>query len=172
LPLLPLLPELPPLPSSLPELEQPSASTSAKPKYADRMIRFLLRPREAREREGAFSNAHAARVRLRFRCVHAHGWRARPDHGGLGPASVIDLRGLNDTAPAADRRYHELLRARTPAERLEHAVRLTTTARALAEAGIRHRQPELDERQVRAELARRMYGDAVARRLFGADPLP
>lgn len=45
------------------------------------------------------------------------------------------------------------------------ACRLTAMVRQLAIAGIRERHPDATEAQVRIELARRLYGDAVAERL-------
>ena len=46
---------------------------------------------------------------------------------------------------------------------------LTRSVRELAVAGIRAERPELTPRQVQARLAERLYGTAVARRLFGSD---
>ncbi len=44
-----------------------------------------------------------------------------------------------DTSPAADERYHELLRRMSPEKRLEAAMRLSMGVRELALAGIRQR---------------------------------
>jgi len=75
-----------------------------------------------------------------------------------------------DTAPEANRRYHELLRERAPYERLAQAMALTKMVRELAVAGIRTRHPDADEAEVRVRLAARLYGRAVALRLFGEVP--
>jgi hypothetical protein len=73
---------------------------------------------------------------------------------------------MQDTSARALERYYELLRAQTPAARLATAARLTTAVRALAEAGIRSAHPTATPEVVRAQLAARLYGRAVARRLF------
>jgi DNA-binding MarR family transcriptional regulator len=75
-----------------------------------------------------------------------------------------------DTSPAADARYHELLRAQSPAARLEQAAALTRAVRQLAEAGIRQRHPGASDAEVRVRLTVRLYGREVAARLFGAVP--
>jgi hypothetical protein len=74
---------------------------------------------------------------------------------------------VNDTSPIAQRRYDELLRQRTPAQRLAIAMSLTRAVRELAVAGIRSAHPNASPREVQAELAARMYGPELARRLFG-----
>jgi len=77
------------------------------------------------------------------------------------------LCAVDDTSPAARRRYDELLRQRTPAQRLAIAMSLSRAVRGLAVAGIRSAQPNASPREVQAELAARMYGQEVAKRLFG-----
>jgi hypothetical protein len=77
---------------------------------------------------------------------------------------------LRDTAPASAARYHELLRAMAPHERLAQAVALTRSTRQLALAGIRQRHPGASEEEVRARLIVRLYGRAVAERLCGSVP--
>ncbi len=75
-----------------------------------------------------------------------------------------------DTTPGQLRLYHERLRAMTPAQRLRQASALSLTVRALAEAGIRLRNPRADSREVRVRLAVRLYGRPAARRLYGEIP--
>lgn len=77
------------------------------------------------------------------------------------------LSAVNDTSPKAQARYEELLRAQTPAQRLAIAMSLTRAVRTLALAGIRAAHPDASAREVDARLAARMYGPAVAMRLFG-----
>ena len=77
---------------------------------------------------------------------------------------------MRDTAPGQDDRYHALLRARRPHERLEAAMGLSRAVRALAEAGIRSRHPDADDAEVRVRLVVRLYGRPVATKLFGALP--
>jgi hypothetical protein len=75
-----------------------------------------------------------------------------------------------DTSPAADARYHELLRKMSPERRLEAAVRLSAGVREMALAGIRQRHPEATEEELRMRLAVRLYGRACAERMFGSVP--
>jgi hypothetical protein len=77
---------------------------------------------------------------------------------------------VQDTSPAAEARYYELLRAATPERRLGTAVALTRAVRELALAGIRARFPSADEEEVRVRLTVRLYGSEIARRLFGTVP--
>jgi hypothetical protein len=75
-----------------------------------------------------------------------------------------------DTSPAASARYHELLRAMPPERRLEAAMRLSEGVRELAIAGIRERHPGIGDDELRVRLTVRLYGRAVAARLFGTVP--
>lgn len=77
---------------------------------------------------------------------------------------------MRDATDAADERYHALLRARMPHERLEAAMGLSRAVRSLAEAGIRRRHPEADASEVRVRLAVRLYGRAAAARIFRVLP--
>jgi len=74
---------------------------------------------------------------------------------------------VNDTSPEAQRRYDELLRQRSPAERLAIAMSLNRAVRTLALAGIRAAHPHASPREVDRLLAARLYGEDVANRLFG-----
>jgi hypothetical protein len=80
------------------------------------------------------------------------------------------LSPVRDTSPAADERYHELLRALPPHARLESAMRLSQAVRVLAEQGIRQRHPSADDDEVRVRLTVRLYGRAAAVKLFGSVP--
>ena len=75
-----------------------------------------------------------------------------------------------DTHPRQQVRYIELLRAQSPVDRLRKAAALTMAVRQIAEAGIRQYFPEADALEVRVRLAERIYGRAVALRLFGPHP--
>lgn len=77
---------------------------------------------------------------------------------------------MNDTSPAANERYHELLRAMGPERRLETAMALSRGVRELALAGLRSRHPHADEGELRVRLTVRLYGREAAARLFGAVP--
>jgi hypothetical protein len=73
---------------------------------------------------------------------------------------------MHDTSQAAERRYFELLRAQTPLQRLNTAVRLSESVRVLARAGILQTHPDATPDEVNARLAERLYGSAIAARLF------
>jgi hypothetical protein len=73
---------------------------------------------------------------------------------------------MRDTSDIARERYYELLRGQTPVARLATAVRLSSTVRELAQAGIRNDDPTAPPSVVRARLAYRLYGRDVATRLF------
>jgi hypothetical protein len=75
-----------------------------------------------------------------------------------------------DTTGAAFDRYHELLRAQKPHERLEQAAAPTRAVRELAVAGIKQRGPGASEDEARIRLAVRLYGRPIAERLFGEIP--
>lgn len=72
-------------------------------------------------------------------------------------------------APAVDR-YHQLLRAQAPHERLEQANALSQAVRELAVAGLKTRHPGATPDEIRVRLTVRLYGRAVAQRLFGRVP--
>jgi hypothetical protein len=77
---------------------------------------------------------------------------------------------IRDTRSSALDRYHELLRAQAPHQRLAQAVSLTRMVRDLAVAGIRQRHPTASDSEVRARLTVRMYGREAAQRIFGSIP--
>lgn len=73
---------------------------------------------------------------------------------------------MQDTSPAAEARYRELLARVSPAKRLEMCGRLTVASREMTLAGIRREAPGASPLEVRARLAERLYGVEVRRRLF------
>ena len=75
-----------------------------------------------------------------------------------------------DTAPAATDRYHDLLRAQAPHERLAQALSLSRMVRDLAIAGIRQRHPSASVEEQRVRLTVRLYGRAAGQRIFGHVP--
>ena len=75
-----------------------------------------------------------------------------------------------DTGSSAFDRYHQLLRAQAPQERLEQANALSRAVRELAVAGLRTRHPDATPEEIRVRLTVRLYGRSVARRLFGRVP--
>jgi DNA-binding HxlR family transcriptional regulator len=75
-----------------------------------------------------------------------------------------------DTSEEKQGRYHELLRAQPPHDRLAQAMRLSRSVRELALAGIVMRHPGASERETRVRLAVRLYGRELAQRVFGRLP--
>ena len=75
-----------------------------------------------------------------------------------------------DTRAAAVDRYHQLLRAQAPHERLEQANALSKVVRELAIAGLMTRHPDATPEEIRVRLTVRLYGRGVAQRLFGRVP--
>ncbi|HEY7373936.1 MAG TPA: hypothetical protein VIF57_17380 [Polyangia bacterium] len=75
-----------------------------------------------------------------------------------------------DTGSAAVDRYHPLLRAQAPHERLEQANALSKAVRELAVAGLRTRHPDATPEEIRVCLTVRLYGRGLAQRLFGRVP--
>jgi hypothetical protein len=73
---------------------------------------------------------------------------------------------VDDTSPASRARYYELLKRQSPVDRLQTAVSLTRAVRQLALADILRADPDASPRAVQAKLADRLYGEAIARRLF------
>jgi hypothetical protein len=76
-----------------------------------------------------------------------------------------------DTSPAAAKVQAGIFRRMSAAERCALAVQMSTTARAVAAAGIRARHPGYDEAQVRFALLRLLLGDELFRRVYPHAPL-
>lgn len=70
-----------------------------------------------------------------------------------------------DTDDATYQAQLAALRALGMEGRLQRGIELSENVRALTEAGIRRRQPELSEAQVRHELLRILYGQDLADRV-------
>jgi hypothetical protein len=64
---------------------------------------------------------------------------------------------MNDTPPEIEKRYRDMLMAKSPAERLRMASRMFDSARKLALAGIDAQSPGLAETQRRIQLFLRFY---------------
>lgn len=71
-----------------------------------------------------------------------------------------------DTTPKARRIYFDRLAALSPIERLRLAARSTVALWQLAEAGVRHAQPELSPEAVKVQVAIRFYGRDVVDRML------
>ena len=77
---------------------------------------------------------------------------------------------MQDTSSAAQARYYELLRSMPGERRMQAMVRLSRAVRELALAGIRERHPTATEAELQVRLTVRLYGRAVAQRLFESVP--
>lgn len=66
---------------------------------------------------------------------------------------------MNDTPPSIEAKMDELLRSRTPEERMRMGASMFDAARAMALAGIRRDHPELGAAGIRRALFLRFYGD-------------
>ena len=64
-----------------------------------------------------------------------------------------------DTTPYAEEMQLEIFRRMTPEKRLEAAVNLAQTSRALLKEGVRRRHPEYGEEQVRLGVIRLVLGE-------------
>ena len=71
-----------------------------------------------------------------------------------------------DTSQAASRRYFELLRLRSPAQRAVILAGLVKSVRQLAAASVRLTHPGASERELQARVAARLYGDEIASRFY------
>ena len=76
---------------------------------------------------------------------------------------------MDDTSPQAEERYYELLRQRSPLDRLKTAISLTRSVRELATASIVQELPNVTAAELKMRLADRIYGPEVAHRLFATD---
>jgi len=72
---------------------------------------------------------------------------------------------MRDTAAAVERRLIEELARLSPEERLARTMALCRTAAELAIAGIRMREGDLSDADVRVHLARLRYGSALIERV-------
>jgi hypothetical protein len=73
-----------------------------------------------------------------------------------------------DTSPSAAGLQAEVLRRMGPAQRLLVALRMSDDARALTEAGIRHRHPEYTDDEVHQAMLAAMLGPELAERVRDA----
>ncbi len=71
-----------------------------------------------------------------------------------------------DTSEAASRRYFELLRSRSPAQRAIILAGLVRSVRQLATASIKHAHPGASDRELQARVAARLYGSEIAARFY------
>ena len=77
-----------------------------------------------------------------------------------GGAGDVKYRLDDGQIEVVDDRVAEALRAKTPAERVSMALDCNETARLVIAGYLRSRHPDWRDGQVRAEVARRMSGEA------------
>jgi hypothetical protein len=79
----------------------------------------------------------------------------------------VELPGVaRDTSAAVERRLIEGLARQSPEQRLARTMALCRAAGELAMAGIRLREGELPEADIRVRLARLRYGPALVERVL------
>ena len=78
---------------------------------------------------------------------------------------------VRDTTPDAAAVRAAVLGRMTGEQRVELALELSETTRAIAREGIRSRHPEYDERQATLALYRLMLGDDLFRRAWPQAPM-
>lgn len=71
-----------------------------------------------------------------------------------------------DTSPSAWEAYWRRLREMTPGERTQIIANLNELSESFQRSTILATHPEWNETQIRYEMARRKFGDDLARRLF------
>ena len=77
---------------------------------------------------------------------------------------------LSDTRAEAEEVLLELLRRKTPAEKLCQVNQLNDTVRTLALSGLRERLGEIDEVQIHRHLADLLLGAELAEKVYGQMP--
>jgi len=78
--------------------------------------------------------------------------------------------GPSDTSPEAHKIWLELLRSKTPEERLTITFQLTDFALRMAEAGVRARNPGASEREIFLRCAALRLPRDLMIRAYGWDP--
>jgi hypothetical protein len=71
-----------------------------------------------------------------------------------------------DTSIEAIRKQVEILRRMGPEARLQPAFELSDNLRSIVEAGVRGRNPDYNENEVKQEVLRLMIGDALFKKVY------
>ena len=66
---------------------------------------------------------------------------------------------MNDTTPRAEALFRELMMKRSPLERFEMGLSMFDAAREMMVAGIKAELPNIGERELRAQIFLRTYGN-------------
>lgn len=78
-----------------------------------------------------------------------------------------EVKPLSDTSREAERVQLEILRKKSPAEKLRMVSDLNDTSRTLMMSGIALRHPELNEQQRRRKLMDQLLGESLAETVYG-----
>jgi hypothetical protein len=74
-----------------------------------------------------------------------------------------------DTSPEAWQVFLDLQRKMSPSEKLQRTLEWSDMIRKFAEAGMRQRYPEADERELFLRMARQNLGPELFRKVYGDD---
>ena len=74
-----------------------------------------------------------------------------------------------DTSPEAWKVLLDLLRKMSPSEKLQRTIEYSDMIRKFAEAGMRRRYPNADERELFLRMARQNLGPDLFRKVYGED---
>jgi hypothetical protein len=77
-------------------------------------------------------------------------------------------RLFDDTSPAAEAKLLELLRKKTPSEKLRMVNQLNASLKTLTMSGLRRRFPHADEAELRVHYAEHLLGPEKARLVLEA----
>jgi len=72
-----------------------------------------------------------------------------------------------DTSPEAWQVFLDLQRKMSPSEKLQRTLEWSDMIRKFAEAGMRQRYPEADERELFLRMARQNLGPELFRKVYG-----
>ncbi|MDZ4833448.1 MAG: hypothetical protein SGJ27_06680 [Candidatus Melainabacteria bacterium] len=78
-----------------------------------------------------------------------------------------EVKPLSDTSREAEQVQLEILRKKSPAEKLRMVSQLNDTVRTLMMSGIALRHPELNEEQCRRKLMDQVLGETLAETVYG-----
>ena len=74
-----------------------------------------------------------------------------------------------DTSPEAWKVYIDIYRHVSPGEKIRRAMAMTKTVNLLAEAGLRQRFPEADDREIFLRRVRLTLGEELFRKAYGME---
>jgi hypothetical protein len=74
-----------------------------------------------------------------------------------------------DTSPEAWKVFLDLQRKMSPSEKLQRTLEWSEIIRKFAEAGMRQRYPNADERELFLRMARQNLGPELVRKVYGDD---